>query len=146
MEDLVDILVPLLVPIAICVVLPVMIVWLTTRGKINADKLRAQIILEAIRNNPNVNPKELAEMFKPATKSEKEILNKRLQRGTVCSFLGLGGIIGSLLISYFGFFTSEDLMVAIFLSVIVLAVGVGSLVTFFYQRKQVANNDPQDEE
>ena len=146
MEDLVDILVPLLVPIAICVVLPVMIVWLTTRGKINADKLRAQIILEAIRNNPNVNPKELAEMFKPATKSEKEILNKRLQRGTVCSFLGLGGIIGSLLISYFGFFTSEDLMVAIFLSVIVLAVGVGALVTFFYQRKQIVNNDPQDEE
>ena len=142
MEELVDILVPL----GICVVLPVMIVWLTTRGKINSDKLRAQIILEAIRNNPNVDPKELAEMFKPATKSEKEILNKRLQRGTVCSFLGLGGIIGSLLISYFGFFTSEDLMVAIFLSVIVLAVGVGSLVTFFYQRKQVANNDPQDEE
>ena len=146
MEDLVDILVPLLVPLGVCVVLPVMIVWLTTRGKINSDKLRAQIILEAIRNNPNVDPKELAEMFKPATKSEKEILNKRLQRGTVCSFLGLGGIIGSLLISYFGFFTSEDLMVAIFLSVIVLAVGVGSLVTFFYQRKQVANNDPQDEE
>ena len=146
MEDLVDILVPLLVPLGICVALPVLIVWLTTRSKIIADKLRAQIILEAIRNNPNVDPKELAEMFKPATKSEKEILNKRLQRGTVCSFLGLGGIIGSLLISYFGFFTSEDLMVAIFLSVIVLAVGVGSLVTFFYQRKQVANNDPQDEE
>lgn len=142
MEELVNILVPL----GICVALPVLIVWLTTRSKIIADKLRAQIILEAIRNNPNVDPKELAEMFKPATKSEKEILNKRLQRGTVCSFLGLGGIIGSLLISYFGFFTSEDLMVAIFLSVIVLAVGVGSLVTFFYQRKQVANNDPQDEE
>lgn len=142
MEDLVDILVPL----GVCVALPVLIVWLTTRSKIIADKLRAQIILEAIRNNPNVDPKELAEMFKPATKSEKEILNKRLQRGTVCSFLGLGGIIGSLLISYFGFFTSEDLMVAIFLSVIVLAVGVGALVTFFYQRKQVANNDPQDEE
>ena len=146
MEDLVDILVPLLVPLGVCVVLPVMIVWLTTRGKINSDNLRAQNILEAIRNNPNVDPKELAEMFKPATKSEKEILNKRLQRGTVCSFLGLGGIIGSLLISYFGYFTSEDLMVAIFLSVIVLAVGVGALVTFFYQRKQVANNDPQDEE
>lgn len=141
MEDLVDILVPL----GVCVALPVLIVWLTTRSKIIADKLRAQIILEAIRNNPNVDPKELAEMFKPATKSEKEILNKRLQRGTVCSFLGLGGIIGSLLISYFGFFTSEDLMVAIFLSVVVLAVGVGALVTFFYQRKQVANNDPQDE-
>ena len=146
MEDLVDILVPLLVPLGVCVVLPVMIVWLTTRSKIIADKLRAQIILEAIKNNPTIDPNELAKMFKPATKSEKEILNKRLQRGTVCTFLGLGGIIGSLLISYFGFFTSEDLMVAIFLSVIVLAVGVGSLVTFFYQRKQVANNDPQDEE
>lgn len=146
MEDLVDILVPLLVPLGICVALPVLIVWLTTRSKIIADKLRAQIILEAIKNNPTIDPNELAKMFKPATKSEKEILNKRLQRGTVCTFLGLGGIIGSLLISYFGFFTSEDLMVAIFLSVIVLAVGVGSLVTFFYQRKQVANNDPQDEE
>ena len=142
MEDLVDILVPL----GVCVALPVLIVWLTTRSKIIADKLRAQIILEAIKNNPTIDPNELAKMFKPATKSEKEILNKRLQRGTVCTFLGLGGIIGSLLISYFGFFTSEDLMVAIFLSVIVLAVGVGSLVTFFYQRKQVANNDPQDEE
>ena len=146
MEDLVDILVPLLVPLGICVALPVLIVWLTTRSKIIADKLRAQIILEAIKNNPTIDPNELAKMFKPATKSEKEILNKRLQRGTVCSFLGLGGIIGSLLISYFGYFTSEDLMVAIFLSVIVLAVGVGALVTFFYQRKQVANNDPQDEE
>ena len=70
MEDLVDILVPL----GVCVALPVLIVWLTTRSKIIADKLRAQIILEAIRNNPNVDPKELAEMFKPATKSEKEIL------------------------------------------------------------------------
>ena len=146
MEDLVDILVPLLVPLGICVALPVLIVWLTTRSKIIADKLRAQIILEAIKNNPTIDPNELAKMFKPATKSEKEILNTRLQRGTVCTVLGLGGIIGSLLISYFGFFTSEDLMVAIFLSVIVLAVGVGSLVTFFYQRKQVANNDPQDEE
>ena len=146
MEDLVDILVPLLVPLGICVALPVLIVWLTTRSKIIADKLRAQIILEAIKNNPTIDPNELAKMFKPATKSEKEILNKRLQRGTVCTFLGLGGIIGSLLISYFGFFTSEDLMVAIFLSVIVLAVGVGALVTFFYQRKQIVNNDPQDEE
>ena len=137
MEELAEILVPL----GVCVALPVLIVWLTTRNSIISNKLRAQIILEAIKNNPSVDPKELAEMFKPAQKNEKEIMHKRLQRGTVCSILGLSGIVGALIISYFGFFTSEDLMMMIFLSRIVLAVGIGALVTFFYQRKHIANNE-----
>lgn len=135
-----------LVPIGVCVVLPIMIVWLTTRTKINADKLRAQIIIEAIKNNPNVDPKELAKMFQPEQKKEKDSLAKRLQHGMVCTLLGLSGIAGALIISYLGYFTSEDLMVMMFLSVVVLAVGISTLVRFFYQRKQSQNEQPAEEE
>ena len=55
MEHLVEI----LVPIAIGCVLPIMLVWLLIRTKMNETNQRSQIVLAAIEKNPDMDIEEL---------------------------------------------------------------------------------------
>ena len=48
-----------LVPIAICVVLPIAIVWMTTRTRIKRDNLRKEIILAAMEKNSDIDIEEM---------------------------------------------------------------------------------------
>lgn len=128
--------------VSICVILPIIVTWLGTRTKIKTAQLRAQIIMEAIKNNPGIDPDKLAEAINPKKPNEeKERLYRRLQRGSILGLLGIAGIAGAVVIAWAGFFTTEDLMVMIFLSVVVLAIGVGNLITFLYQRKQISTEE-----
>lgn len=54
-----------IVPIAVVVVLPVLIVWLIARVKINNDNRRSEALLEAIRQGSNVDADRLAKFFFP---------------------------------------------------------------------------------
>ena len=54
----------LLVPIFICVVLPVAIVFIVSWVKMNGDNKRAQVILKAIESNNNIDADKLAESLR----------------------------------------------------------------------------------
>ena len=49
----------ILVPISICVVLPIVVVSLTLRQKMNRDNVRKDIILAALEKNADVDVEEL---------------------------------------------------------------------------------------
>ena len=75
MEDLVAI----LVPIACGCVLPIMIVWLDIRKKMNETNQRTQIVLAAIEKNPDMDIEELMKKISP----KKKLLKERLLKTTV---------------------------------------------------------------
>ena len=79
-----------LIPISICAVLPVLIVWLYMRNKTNETNRRAEIMKLAIENNTQQT--DLSGLLSSLNKKEKgvkERLLNRLQLGAMSTALGL---------------------------------------------------------
>lgn len=133
-----DILVGTLVPISICAVLPIMIIYLITRQKINNDNKRANVLIKAIEANNNIDADKLAEALNKPKKTPREILNRRLLYGCMFTLAGIGlstaGIIGLCNGTEFG---ADPVSIPIISGMICLALGISYLIVFFVTRKQV---------
>lgn len=132
----------LLILIAICVVLPITIVWILYRASMNHENKRAQILIEAIKSRNDLNAVALVESFNKPIKTEKEIRSLRLLLGLIFSLSGI--VITALsLMSIFddGLFPlfSEIL---IMLGGISIAIGISYLIVYYLTGK--AKADPQE--
>ncbi len=118
--------VALLIPVCICVVLPVMIVWLVTRAKTRRTEKKMDVLMRAIENGAEVAPDMLVETAEGKPRSVKmELLNK-LGTGVMLSLMGLVFIVlAACNVQAFpawGYYAGIPL----------LAVGIGNLVSYFY--------------
>lgn len=135
-----DILAGVLVPIAICVVLPVLIVWITIRKSVNSDNKRAEVLLKAIEANNSIDVDRLAEALTKPRRTPRELLNHRLMRGCLFTFIGLAlCLLGLLCLNgdpdvEFG---DDDVYMPIMFGCISFAVGLSYLIVFFATRRQV---------
>ncbi|MDE7386566.1 MAG: hypothetical protein K2N28_05465 [Muribaculaceae bacterium] len=130
----------ILVPIFICVVLPVAIVLIVYLASMNSDNKRASILIKAIESGNGIDADKLAEALRKPRKSAREVLNLRLLRGCICTFLGLCLVIVAIVNACGGGdFSSDPVTVPLVFSTIPLAVGLGYLVVYFVTRKQVDN-------
>lgn len=116
----------LLIPICICVVLPVMIVWLVTRARIKKNEQKMAVLVKAIENGAEVDPDMFVEATAGKPKSVKmELLNK-LGTGVMLSLMGLVFIVlaacNMQAFPAWGYYAGIPL----------LAVGIGNLVSYFY--------------
>ena len=59
-------------PIAICCVLPIMLVWFVIRKKMNDTNQRTQIVLAAIEKNPEMDIEEIMKKISPKPRLLKE--------------------------------------------------------------------------
>lgn len=127
-----------LVPIFVCVVLPVSIVLIISLRKINADNKRSQVLIKAIEANNNVDTDKLIESLKKPQKSAREILNGRLLRGCIFSLIGLVlAIIGIVSLATGSEFSSDPVTVPFVFGGISLAIGVSFLIVWKLTRKQI---------
>ena len=78
-----------LVPIAICVVLPIAIVWMTKRTRIKRDNLRKEIILAAMEKNSDIDIEEMTKKLNRPRKLLKEKLIMRLLYGSIFGGFGI---------------------------------------------------------
>lgn len=123
-----------LVPIFLCVVLPVAIVAIIYWEKINSTNKRTQILMKAIEANNDINADKLAEALSKPRKSAREILNGRLLKGFIFTLVG----VVCLLIEYVGggcCLAPRDSLVVT--GGVGLAIGISYLVVYFVTRKQV---------
>ena len=132
MEDLV----PLIVPIAVCVVLPVAIVWLKVSQQKKQDALRAEVMLEAIRQGRDVDIDALARSMSNKSRrrfSPRRRLMNQLLYGCICSLVGL-------IVDVVGFLDVIDNGSADTLLVggATTAVGISFLIVYFVGRKNLA--------
>lgn len=81
--------VAIVVPVSVCVVLPIALVWIVYRSITNKTNRECEVIMEAIRNNPNIDTEKLLEAFKRKEPSAWQYLNRKLLRGSIFTLLGI---------------------------------------------------------
>lgn len=130
----------ILVPISICVVLPVAIVLIIFMTAMNSDNKRAKVLIKAIEANNNIDADKLAAALAKPRKTPLEILNKRLLRGCMFTFIGIALIIVALVSLASGTeFANDSVTVPMIFGGALLAIGLSYLVVYFVTRKQVNN-------
>lgn len=130
--------VEIIVPIFVCVVLPISIVLIIALRKMNSDNKRTQIIIRAIEANKDVDTEKLIESLQTPKPTALEILNSRLLRGCMYTLIGVSlAIFGTVNLALGYQFESESVMVSFIFGGISLAIGISYLIVYFVTRKQV---------
>lgn len=135
-----------LVPLGICVVLPVLIVWLVTRTRQNETNKKTEIMLKAIESGATID----ANFFKDAhkkQKSTKERLLNRLIWGCATSILGAGlAILGIVQwVNWNGTTSNDSFVVPLIFAGILLAIGIALFIGFFVGRKMLTKEMEAEE-
>lgn len=126
-------------PVMIVVVLPVMIVWLVTRVRLNRENKQAEIILESLKNNPSADPEKLAQMLSTQKLTPEERKTRSLQRGCIWSLIGVAVLaVDVYAIAAKSFEDGEDAMMYLLAGGISLAVGIGYLISYFVTTKNAS--------
>lgn len=127
-------LVQLLVPICVCVVLPVIIVWIIFRSVTNKDNKNAEIIIKAIESNSAIDADKLVEALSKKQKTPRQILVDRLLTGCIFSFIGLASAIYGIYIQCSQPDTSIQ-NIAYLVAGFTFAIGIAYLIVCYVTRK-----------
>ena len=131
--------VDILIPIAICVVLPVMIVWLVSRVRQNETNRKAEIMLKAIENGQTIDP-NIFKTNRPKGSIKKDLLEK-LNGACITFLMGLAFLLLFLFkVQTFGF----DAFLP-YAAGAMLAVGIGLFVSYFTGKKMLAKEIEAEE-
>lgn len=134
--------VEILVPIFVCVVLPVAIVLIIFLAGMKEDSNRTKVLIKAIEANNNIDADKLAESLKKPQKTAREILNLRLLRGCIFGFIGLVLLIVGIVSWASGTeFGSDPVTVPMVFGGASFAIGISYLVVWFATRKQVDKDE-----
>ncbi|MCH5318925.1 MAG: hypothetical protein J1E38_04365 [Paramuribaculum sp.] len=124
--------------IFICVVLPVSIVAIVFASVMNNDNKRAKVLIKAIEANCGIDADKLAEALQRPRRSQREVLNLRLLRGCIFSFIGIVlSLIGIISLCTGTEFSSDPVTVPLIFGGAALAIGLSYLVVYFVTRRQL---------
>lgn len=119
----------ILIPLGVCVVMPVMIVWLVFRSRNRMVDKKMEVLMKAIENGQDIDPELFADhaasRHRPA--NIKMRLLKQLCWGVIMFLAGAGILIGTM-------YTADNVSMFIGGGILV-ACGVALLVTFAVGKK-----------
>ena len=122
-----------LLPILICVVLPIFIVGIFAWKSVYRTKRRSEIIIRAIEADKNFDPQNIVDLFATPRKSVREIHDLRLLRGLIFSLVGVALVVLSLVIDHC------NLLFLLIVGFVSVAIGVSYLVVWFVTRESVSD-------
>ena len=142
-----DILTNFGVPVFVCVVLPIVIVWLIARTRQHEANRKAEIMLKAIEAGVPVDMTQFEPAKKKAPKSIKQELLDKLNGACVTSLMGAGFLTLGILrvvITDFGrnMFINKFWLPA---GAVLLAVGIGLFISYFVGKKMLAKEIEAEE-
>lgn len=128
----------ILVPLGICVVLPVMVVWLVMRHKTNETNRRTEIVLATINKNADVDVEEFLKKLNPPRKSAKRSLLQKMMGGSILTALGIsfGGYAS--VMGCIGGHSPEKIESFGVIGAILFLVGVAILIVCLVSKKALA--------
>ena len=141
-----DFWVAFVLPVFICVVLPVMVVLIVGIVRKNETNRKAEVMLKAIENGASIDP----EFFKSTTKQKKQrtIKERLLDRLTGACVTGL---IGVAMLAYGiwkgdlnGWDNGDKMLILI--SGVLIAVGIANLVLFIIGKNMLSKEIEAEEE
>lgn len=131
----------ILVPIACGCVLPIVIIWLNIRQRMNETNKRIQVVLAAIEKNPDMDIEELIKKISPKKKLLKEKLLEKLLWGCITVLLGIGMIVCHIYVDI----TTNSTSPCGFIGIILLAVGIAFFVNYRLGKKMLAKEIEAEE-
>lgn len=128
--------------IGICVVLPIIVVFLNNRTSQNETNKKTEVLLKSIESGAKIDP----EYFKPQLKEKslKEKLLGRLTGACVVSAIGLAICIATALIGNLG--GGAYILEFIVIGAIALAVGIALFISYFIGKRMLADEIKAEEE
>ncbi len=138
MSELYDFLEEIIIPLSMCVVMPVMIVWIIFRKKTNDTNRRTEILLASIEKNPDIDMEEFIRKMNPHNLTIKEKLLRRLLYGSILSTIGICLLCTGLWMDYKGGMSTNDLMGLYLCGSIFFFVGLSIIVVFFISKRMLA--------
>ncbi len=128
-----------IIPVSICVVLPVLIVWIIYHSINNRNNKNTEILIKALETNPNIDVDRLIETMSRSKKTAMDTLHTRLLRGCIFSSLG---VAVSIMAGIFAYTDPESHAQnpCLIISGVSLAIGIAYLVVYFVTKKTVTDN------
>ncbi len=146
--EILETIVESLVPIAIVVVLPIIIVWFYYRNKQLEATKRSEIIMAVIEKNPEVDVQEFLSKLNPPKKSYKEQLMTKMHWevlwGTICMIGGTVMIVTIVIVSILKGFDASVIPFGAVFGIVPLAVGCGLLAAYNSAKKTLENLKDND--
>ena len=135
------------VPVFICVILPVVVVWLVTRAKQNETNRKADIMLKAIEAGVPVDMEQFKSAKKKAPVSIKQELLDKLNGACITSLMGIGFLTLGILRVVNTDFGRNPLLNKFWLPAgcVLLAVGIGLFISYFVGKKLLAKEIEAEE-
>ena len=137
-----------LVPIAIAVVLPIIMAWLSYRNKQHETDKRSEIVTAIIEKNPDIDVQEFLDKLNPSKKSYKEQLMTKMHQellwGTICLIGGAITILVIIALSILQGFDEEFIPIGSVFGVVPLAAGCGLLAAYNNAKKTLENLKDND--
>ena len=128
-----------LIPIFICCVLPITIVWIVMKTARFRESKRTEVLIKAIESGKDLDTNMIANaMAKPAKarKSPREILNIRLTIGLVFTIIAVL-FEACIIFGYCTGFLHQELTIFSMFNTVPLGIGIAFLIVYFVTRKQV---------
>ena len=135
----------ILIPISVCVVLPVMVVWLVNRTRQNEINRKADIMLKAIESGATIDTN-----FFKAQQENKSIKERLLKRLTGACIFTLTGLVFAV-IGLFNWtnltenMSNDSAVIPMIFGGIFLPIGISLFVVFFVGRKMLAKEIEAEE-
>lgn len=131
-------LIPILLPICLFVALPILIVWLISRVKINETNRHTEIILAAIEKNSEINVEDFIKKLNLNQKTIKERLLNKLKWGTILLLSGIGFCAITLIETFSEGYDLDLIWLSGGIGIILFAIGIAILITYFVGKKMLA--------
>ena len=125
-----DNLVEILVPLGVAVALPVCIVSIIFRSAMAADRNRKEIVLAALEKNPDIDVEQLMKNLKKSEKLIKEKLLARLERGCLCCLMGV-----AFMVLYFFLSVQNEFLLIV--GAALIPIGIAFLISYFVGRRML---------
>ena len=133
-----DAIVGLVSVIACGCILPIVMVLMNTRRRMNETETRKQIVLAAIEKNKETDVEELLKKMAPKQKLLKEKLLSKLLWGCIFSLIGFIIFGCGLWIDWCGGSDPDEIHFLYFCGGVLFAIGLGFLIYYFVGKKMLA--------
>ena len=133
-----------IIPLGICVVLPIMSIWLVMRNKTNQTNRRTEVLLAAIEKNPDLDMEDFIRKMNPNPKTIKERLMSRLLCGLIFIAIGTSTLLSALYQDYQGG-TGLDYFAIYSGCGCLLLIGISFVAAFFISKRMLAKEIEAEE-
>lgn len=142
-----DILTNFGVPVFVCVVLPIVIVWLVARTRQNEANRKAEIMLKAIEAGVPVDMSQFEPAKKKSAKSIKQELLDKLNGAIITGLMGIGFLVLGILRAIDPQFGLNTFLNKWWLPAggVLLAVGIGLFISYCVGKKMLAKEIEAEE-